>query len=121
MKILAIDDNYNVLLLLKAQIDKLGKDFKLDIAESGKEGLELTQKSDYDLILMDINMPYLSGVETGQKIRTAETFHNKIFAFSAVDETLDESSLSIFDGIYNKPHDANQLISDIKEINKTLH
>ena len=78
-------------------------------------------KFDYDLILMDINMPILSGVETGQQIRSVETFHNKIYAFSAIDDKLEESSLSIFDGIYNKPHDANRLISDIKEINKTLH
>lgn len=121
MKILAIDDNQSILLLLKAQIDKLGSEYKLDTAESGKEGLKLAKESDYDLILMDLNMPQMSGIETGEEIRKHEQFHNNIFAFSAVDERLEESSLSIFDGIYNKPHDANRLLSDIKKMNQNLH
>lgn len=41
----------------------------LDIASDGFEVLERLEKHDYDLILMDVNMPNLSGIETTKRIR----------------------------------------------------
>ena len=43
--------------------------FKVDIANNGVEALDLFEKNDYDLILMDIQMPEMDGVTTTAKIR----------------------------------------------------
>jgi signal transduction histidine kinase/CheY-like chemotaxis protein/CHASE3 domain sensor protein/HPt (histidine-containing phosphotransfer) domain-containing protein len=67
LKILAADDeNYNR-LLLEHIFDKWN--IKLDYAIDGLEVLEKVEDEDYDLILMDVKMPYLDGMEATKKIR----------------------------------------------------
>ncbi len=44
----------------------------VDVAESGSEALEKTAKNAYDLVLMDVQMPLLSGIETAEMIRKRE-------------------------------------------------
>ncbi|HLP13983.1 MAG TPA: ATP-binding protein [Flavobacteriales bacterium] len=67
LKILAADDeNYNR-LLLEHIFDKWN--IKLDYAVDGLEVLEKSDEEDYDLILMDVKMPYLDGMEATKKIR----------------------------------------------------
>ena len=47
-------------------------DCEVDLAEDGKEALELILEYRYDLILMDIHMPEINGFDTTQKIRALE-------------------------------------------------
>jgi len=65
--VLVVDDNEMNLLVAK----KLLRDtrVKLDVAKSGEECLQLTQKRIYDIIFMDHLMPNMDGVETLEKIR----------------------------------------------------
>ncbi|HYG50370.1 MAG TPA: ATP-binding protein [Flavobacteriales bacterium] len=68
LKILAADDeNYNR-LLLEHIFNKWN--VKLDYAIDGLEVLEKVEAEDYDLILMDVKMPYLDGMEATKKIRS---------------------------------------------------
>jgi PAS domain S-box-containing protein len=62
----AEDNKVNVLL---AQIYMSRWDFKMDIAESGKEAVSLAEKNKYDIILMDIQMPLLDGIGATELIR----------------------------------------------------
>ena len=121
MKILAIDDSKVVLDLIKSQIKLLNLNIELVTANSGQDGFELSQKDQYDLILLDIQMPKPNGIEVGNMIRAHEDTHTKIYAFSAVDESLSEELLTVFDGIYNKPYDANILLTDIKNLKEDVH
>lgn len=60
-KILLVDDEPDCLDLLKDFLEK--NDLKIDTAENGLSGLELCKKHKYEIIITDINMPIMNGVE----------------------------------------------------------
>jgi PAS domain S-box-containing protein len=66
-KILVVDDNEINRLLARRVLTKYG--FEIVSAESGFEAIELLKSKDFDLVLMDIHMPELSGYETVKKLR----------------------------------------------------
>ncbi len=67
LRILIVDDIYTNRLLLTELIKTLGHDSIQ--AENGREAIELVESNDIDLILMDIEMPVMNGLETCHHIR----------------------------------------------------
>lgn len=65
--LLAEDDAFNQFLIKKVTND-FG--FALDIAENGQTAIDKLSENDYDLVLMDIEMPIMDGYETTAYIRT---------------------------------------------------
>ena len=66
-KILIADDDTNICELLRLYIEKEG--FEVEIAHDGKEAMELFEKSDPALIMLDIMMPELDGWQVCREIR----------------------------------------------------
>lgn len=67
LRVLVAEDD-----LVSAEIERLVLEdigFKVDSAEDGQEALELAEKTPYQLILMDMQMPRLNGVEATRAIR----------------------------------------------------
>ena len=64
--LVAYDEQYNQ-LLAKTILENHG--LNVEIAADGKEAIEKMKKNDYDLILMDVQMPVMSGTEAVQHIR----------------------------------------------------
>lgn len=58
---------------------------RVDIAENGKQALEMVEKNPYDVILMDIQMPEMDGYATTREIRKLEVGkkHSAILAITA--------------------------------------
>ena len=69
-KILIVDDEESIRLPMKNIIKKMGYDVYL--AVNGEDALEQYQKNNPDLVLMDLKMPGMDGVETFFKIRQAD-------------------------------------------------
>ena len=65
-KILVIDDEKSIRNTLREILEY--EKFEVDEAADGKEGLELVNKTKYDVILCDIKMPKMDGIETLEKI-----------------------------------------------------
>lgn len=65
--ILLVEDNLNNQNIIAAYIGKLGP--TVDIADNGKDGIEKTLQKKYDLILMDMQMPVLDGLEATRQLR----------------------------------------------------
>ena len=78
-KILAIDDEKDILLLLKYNLETEG--YTVKTASSGKEGLDIAPKYNPDLILIDIMMPEIDGIETCRKLREIEKFQSTFILF----------------------------------------
>ena len=67
IKILIAEDNEANQMFMKVILQKLNINF--DLANNGKEVVNLAKQNRYDLILMDINMPIMNGIEATEKIR----------------------------------------------------
>ncbi len=67
MKILLIDDDLNLCKVLEYQLEKNG--FNVTTARNGKDGIALFSKSEFDIVITDIQMPDISGIEVLRSIR----------------------------------------------------
>lgn len=67
VKILLVEDNKVNLFITEAMLHDWG--FKVDVAVNGLEAVELCRKNDYSLVLMDIQMPEMNGLEATKVIR----------------------------------------------------
>ena len=68
IRVLVVDDNKINLLITKKNIEKIERHY-CDTASDGKESICMVKEKDYDLILMDINMPDMDGYEVSKHIR----------------------------------------------------
>ena len=81
LKILLCEDNVLNQKLAKSVIHNFG--FELDIANNGEEGISFLSKNKYDLVLMDLQMPVLDGIQTAQYIRNEMNLTIPIVAMTA--------------------------------------
>ena len=75
LRILIAEDNRINQRLAVAMLEKMGH--QVAVAANGLEALEFWQRSEFDLIFMDVQMPELDGFETTQRIRAEETSTGK--------------------------------------------
>ncbi len=87
IKILAVDDLPLNQLLLKITIDEFG--FEVDFAENGKVAIEKLQFDTYDIILMDLQMPEMNGLDATEYIRKKMNSKIPIIALTA-DVTMED-------------------------------
>ena len=79
MKILVVDDEPDILEFVKYNLEKEG--FIVDTAVNGNEGVQIAIDLKPDVILLDIMMPELDGVEVCRKLRTMPEFEDTLIAF----------------------------------------
>ncbi len=117
IKILLAEDNKINQLVAKRFLDRFG--FQLDIANDGKEAIQMVTDNKYDLILMDIQMPELDGLEATRFIRTnMNSGHNKgikIMAMTAsvLKKEIDRCFEAGMDDYIPKPFDPDELYEKI--------
>tara|TARA_R110002033_G_scaffold134052_9_gene173986 strand:+ start:12476 stop:13615 length:1140 start_codon:yes stop_codon:yes gene_type:complete len=116
MKILAIDDQQLILLSLEKRLIEIGYDVK--IANSGPLGIELFKSFQPDLVIIDINMPGMSGLEVVKHIRVEQQSKTPIMVMSGnTDEKVivDGFDLGI-DDYMKKPVSLNEVAARVKRI-----
>lgn len=73
-KILAIDDENDVLLIIKTAL--AGQGYEILTASNGYDGLALAEDQTPDLILLDLRMPEMDGMEVLEQLRDNEKTQN---------------------------------------------
>jgi len=116
-KILLVDDEQDILEFLSYNLRKEGCD--VITANNGKEGLELAKKHTPDLILLDVMMPEMDGMEVCENLRSIERLDNTFIIFLTA-RSEEYSELSGFtagaDDYITKPIKPKLLISRINAI-----
>ena len=87
IKVLVVEDIALNQLLMKTLLDDFG--FDRDIAENGKIAIEKLKNKDYDIILMDLQMPEMNGFEATEYIRNTMNSNIPIIALTADVTTVD--------------------------------
>ena len=102
INVLIVEDDKVNQMITKKILEK--RKLQCKIADSGYEAIELIQKNDFEIVLMDIHMPGINGIETTLSIREFDK-NLPIIALTAVtiDEKNDEIYGAGFNGIIPKP------------------
>lgn len=115
-KILIIEDD-NFLLEMVVKAGKQGG-FDIDIAVNGEEGFTKAKNGDYDLILLDLILPKMHGLELLKKLRSEKITTPIIVLSNLYDkETIDTAnSLGIKDYIIKAQSTPSEIIEKVKII-----
>ena len=119
VRVLAVEDNVTNQLVIRALLEPLGVD--LQIACDGLEAVEAFDAGVFDLILMDVQMPRMNGVEATREIRRRESKSGRrrtpVIALSAnvMAHQVSEYLAAGMDGFIAKPIDAARLFEAIED------
>ena len=115
--VLVVDDEEDILEFLSYNLKKEG--FNLILANNGNKGLELVKKHKPDLVILDVMMPEMDGIEVCEKIREIEDLDDVLILFLTA-RSDDYSELAGFsagaDDYITKPIKPKLLISRVKAI-----
>lgn len=117
LKILVVEDEPELAVLIKGMLNKLGCEVELSF--NGEEGHEKLLKNTYDLILSDIQMPKLSGIELLKRLRSTPGLHQPKFLFitgGVSEETIHPDSLKLSQGFIKKPFTLSNLADEINKV-----
>ncbi len=114
-KILIIEDEKAIRNVLKNILSEENKDFQVDVAEDGVQGLKMFEADDHDLILCDIKMPKMDGVEVLNKILAInqETTIIMISGHGDISTAVECMKNGAYDFI-PKPPDLNRLLNAVR-------
>lgn len=116
VKLLCIEDNNKLIASLK---DLLGEKYKVSIARTGEEGINRALGSKYDLIMLDLGLPDISGKEVCTAIRQAYVA-TPILVLSGIADAATKTTLLDLgaDDYVSKPFDAKELSARLKALTR---
>jgi CheY-like chemotaxis protein len=119
MKVLIVDDIFTNRLLLVELLKTIGHEYTQ--VENGKEAIEALESDSFDLVLMDIEMPVMNGLETTKYIREKFQYpKNKIPIVALTAHTpqlfFEDFKDAGFDKLLTKPYNIEKLSAVIEEL-----
>jgi CheY-like chemotaxis protein len=118
LRILVAEDSADNVMLLRAFLKTEG--VLLEVARNGAEAVEIAKAKDIDLVLMDVQMPVLDGLEATRRLRSGG-FKKPIIALTAnaLKEQINESLVAGCDAHLSKPVSRGALLSALRAYRST--
>jgi len=113
-RILVVDDEVSITFLLKTELEELS-DFDVDVALNGTEAINLVQSTIYDIVLLDIKMPRVSGIDVLRFINEHSPATQVIMLTNVIDykTAIETIKLGAYDFV-SKPYDSQQLLATVR-------
>ena len=115
-KILVVEDDEVNLMIARHILGKEG--FEVSTVNNGEEAIEIVQKELFDLILMDMQMPVMNGLDFLRSLRREEGGQDPVVVFCSTEndaELISEAVRSGADEFVMKPFDADIIQSKFAE------
>ncbi len=113
IKILVVDDEDNIRFLFKEELEEEG--YRIEMASNGYEAIEKVKSSKFDLILMDIKMPGMDGIQALNEIKNLNKDQIVILC-SAYGEFKQDFSSWVSDAYVVKSADLGEMKQTIKRL-----
>lgn len=115
MKILVAEDNRFNQLLMQVMLNNHSIQF--DMVDNGKQAIEKLSENEYDILLMDVQMPEMDGIEATKRIRKEKGNSLPIIAITAnaIEEELNQYLQDGMTDYITKPFDEQKLIEKVEE------
>lgn len=117
-RVLLVEDNPTNRLVISKILEALG--IQVETAEDGAQGVELAAQGGYDLVLMDIQMPGMDGLEATRRIRALDGAAGATPILAVTANVLADQRSSYaeagMDGVVSKPVSAASLIAEIARV-----
>lgn len=112
-KILVVEDDEKIARVIQLELEYAN--YKIDIAHTGKSALERLENENFDLILLDVMIPELNGLEVLRRVRE-QNEDVKIIMLTARDAVMDKvSGLDSGANDYmTKPFEIEELLARIR-------
>jgi len=113
-EILIVDDEESITFLLKTEFEEY-PEFQVETAQNGTEAINLIQSKLYDVVLLDIKMPRVSGIEVLKFIKEHSPATQAIMLTNVVDmkTAFETVKLGAYDFI-GKPYEPEQLLATVR-------
>ncbi len=114
-RLLYVDDEESLRILVKGQLALEG--FEVDTAEDGDVALEMLQQDPYDLVLLDIRMPRVTGLDVLKEMK-AQGIRPRVIMLTGVDDlsvAIQSVKLGANDYV-TKPYDIEKLLECINRV-----
>ncbi len=115
MRILVVEDQPKMANFIKKGL--LAQGYIVDVAETSGQAIYFTVENEYDLIILDVNLPDQSGLVTAKKLREDE-FRNPILKLTALSSTKDkiQGLDSGADDYLTKPFEFEELLARVRAL-----
>jgi DNA-binding NtrC family response regulator len=112
--ILIVDDEESITYLLKTEFEDRSE-FEVDIALNGVDAINLIQSHVYDVVLLDVKMPRVSGLEVLKYVKEHSPTSHVIMLTNTVDvkTAIETVKLGAYDFV-SKPYDIDQLMATVR-------
>ena len=118
-KVLIAEDSSVIQNLTKKIL--MVQNYEISSAKNGQQVLDMLQKTDYDIILMDINMPVMDGMECAKQIRSLGDEKKSQVPIVAITGNARNYSMDDFSSVgineyLQKPLNFDQLVDTVKKL-----
>ncbi|WP_354699626.1 Signal transduction histidine-protein kinase BarA [Paraconexibacter sp. AEG42_29] len=116
VRILVVEDNPTIRHVALRKLARLG--YEPHIAKDGLEAVSAAEREDYDLVLMDVQMPNLDGVSATRRIREAGGHQPRIVGLTAsvLEDSREECLVAGMDDVLMKPFDYASILPLLRDV-----